>query len=111
MTNLEMLAALCAAGFTKSDIAALARATVPVPAASAPVPAPAALAPVPAPAAPAPVPAPAAPAAPWETMLQQMGALQQTIAASNIGSSEQPPQPTTDDYLAAIINPPAKKEV
>ena len=55
--------------------------------------------------APAPAPAPAPTAVDIAALLGRMDAMTQTLQASNILGSMQPPQPTADEILANIIAP------
>ena len=103
----EDILTLAKAGFNAQQIAALSA----VGAAPAPAPAPA---PTPAPApAPAPTPAPApAPAATVDDVLKSVKDLTQTMQNGFIMGTQQPKQPTAEEILANIINPPVpKKEV
>ena len=119
--NFSDFVALAKAGYTADQINKLAVATMTAPAPApvpAPVPAPApapAPAPVPAPApatAPAPTPAPApAPAPsvdPVQELLKQFAELKGAVQANAVQQSAQPPEPTADQILAEIIDPPVK---
>ena len=68
-----------------------------------------ATAPVPAP-APAPAPSPAPAPAPVDPVLQELQKLTGMMQNINIGNSNQPRAETPEEILAAIINPPMKKE-
>lgn len=107
MTNEDILT-LAKAGFTAQQIAALSMtglnkqsAPAEQPQAAPEQPAPIVAA-APAPGAPAPAPAPAAPATADDVLkaMQQMMLLQ----------TQQPKQPTAEDILAEIINPPLPKK-
>lgn len=128
--TLEQIIALTQAGFTKDDIFAMVDSntnpnTNPKPATPQP-PAAAPTAPTPAP-APAPAPTPTsvpvpekAPAQnPWgviqpmsenekmmNRLLESMNNLNSTMQKSNLMADVQPKAATTEDMLAAIINPP-----
>ena len=116
--NLTDVIALSRAGFTSAQIAqmALAEQQSPAPApapAPEPVPAPApAPAPVPAPTpVPAPIPAPA-PApdnkADFDAIMAAIGGLKLQMQQAAIQTSQQPAQtqPSAEELLATIINPP-----
>lgn len=107
--KIEDIIALAGAGFSKQDIIKIAG-TV-----SAPVPAPA-----PAPIqTPTPASAPASVSAPvpaQDVFNQRMGVLDnrldeitKLIQVGNLGNSQIPEPPTTEDMLASIINPPVKE--
>lgn len=101
--KIEDIIALAGAGFSKQDIIKIAG-TVSAPAPiQTPTPA----------SAPAPVPAPA-PA--QDVFNQRMGVLDnrldeitKLIQIGNLGNSQIPEPPTTEDMLASIINPPVKE--
>lgn len=109
MFSPEDILILSKAGFNAQQIAGLSmiqkqEAPAPTPApAPAPTPAPA---PAPTP-APAPAPAPAPDTDPVLLELQKLTGLMQN---SNIMNTTQPKVETPEDILAAIINPPMKKE-
>lgn len=107
--KIEDIIALAGAGFSKQDIIKIAG-TV-----SAPVPAPA-----PAPIqTPTPASAPVSVSAPvpaQDVFNQRMGVLDnrldeitKLIQVGNLGNSQIPEPPTTEDMLASIINPPVKE--
>ena len=115
--NNEDILILAKAGFNAQQIAALNMVgTAPAPAPD-PTPAPASAPapdPTPAPApAPAPDPTPApAPVATVDDVLKSVKDLTQTMQNGFILGSQQPKQPTAEEILANIINPPSpKKEV
>lgn len=110
MTHLEMLATLASAGFTKNDIAALARASQPAQKDQGPQ-FPVQPAPVPAPTQPTPAPAPAQPD--FNKLLEELTGIKAALQGNNLANAQMPGgQPeTTDDILAAIINPPSMKGV
>ena len=126
MFNNEDILTLAKAGFTAQQIAALSvvgNAPAPAPAPeSAPAPAPAPeSAPAPAPAPePAPAPAPVVPNNPtgnpenisMADIMAQISGLNKTIQSGALLNTQQPQQPTAEDILAQIINPPSlNKEV
>lgn len=113
--KIEDIIALAGAGFSKQDIIKIAG-TV---SAQAPAPVPIQT-PTPASApAPAPVPAPVPAQVPGNTQdvfNQRMGVLDnrldeitRLIQVGNLGNSQIPEPPTTEDMLASIINPPVKE--
>lgn len=113
--KIEDIIALAGAGFSKQDIIKIAgTGSIPTPT-PAPAPAPI-LTPTPAP-APAPVPVPAqVPGNTQDVFNQRMGVLDnrldeitRLIQVGNLGNSQIPEPPTTDDMLASIINPPVKE--
>ena len=103
--KIEDIIALAGAGFSKQDIIKIAG-TV-----STPVPAPAPIqTPTPA-SAPVSAPVPA-----QDVFNQRMGVLDnrldeitKLIQVGNLGNSQIPEPPTTEDMLASIINPPVKE--
>lgn len=105
--KIEDIIALAGAGFSKQDIIKIAG-TV-----SAPAPAPAPIQ------TPTPASAPAsvsAPAPAQDVFNQRMGVLDnrldeitKLIQVGNLGNSQIPEPPTTEDMLASIINPPVKE--
>ena len=107
--KIEDIIALAGAGFSKQDIIKIAG-TGPIPA-PAPVPIQ-----TPTPAS-APVPVPAqVPGNTQDVFNQRMGVLDnrldeitRLIQVGNLGNSQIPEPPTTDDMLASIINPPVKE--
>lgn len=111
--KIEDIIALAGAGFSKQDIIKIAgTGSIPTP---TPAPAPA---PILTPAsAPAPVPVPAqVPGNTQDVFNQRMGVLDnrldeitRLIQVGNLSNSQIPEQPTTDDMLASIINPPVKE--
>ena len=119
----EDILILSKAGFNAQQIAGLSmiqnQATAPAPApapatapspATAPAPAPApAQAPAQAP-APSPAPAPAPAPAPVDPVLLELQKLTGMMQNININNSNQPKVETPEEILAAIINPPMKKE-
>lgn len=106
--KIEDIIALAGAGFSKQDIIKIAgTGSIPAP---APAPAPIQT-PTP---APAPVPA-QVPGNTQDVFNQRMGVLDnrldeitRLIQVGNLGNSQIPEPPTTDDMLASIINPPVK---
>lgn len=109
--KIEDIIALAGAGFSKQDIIRIAGTG------STPAPAPAPiLTPTPA-SAPAPVPVPAqVPGNTQDVFNQRMGVLDnrldeitRLIQVGNLSNSQIPEPPTTNDMLAAIINPPVKE--
>ena len=116
MFNNEDILTLAKAGFTAQQIAALSV----VGNAPAPAPAPES-APAPAPAPePAPAPAPVVPNNPtgnpenisMADIMAQISGLNKTIQSGALLNTQQPQQPTAEDILAQIINPPSlNKEV
>lgn len=113
--KIEDIIALAGAGFSKQDIIKIAG-TGPIPTPT-PTPAPAP-APIPTPTpAPAPVPVPVpVPGNTQNVFNQRMGVLDnrldeitRLIQAGNLGNSQIPEPPTTNDMLASIINPPVKE--
>ncbi len=115
MFNNEDILTLAKAGFTAQQIAALSvvgNAPTPVPA-PAPEPAPA---PAPEP-APAPAPVPNNPTGNPDNIsmadiMAQISGLNKTIQSGALLNTQQPQQPTAEDILAQIINPPSlNKEV
>ena len=105
--KIEDIIALAGAGFSKQDIIKIAgTVSAPVPIqtptpASAPASAPASVS--------APVPA-------QDVFNQRMGVLDnrldeitKLIQVGNLGNSQIPEPPTTEDMLASIINPPVKE--
>ena len=103
--NIQDILALARAGFSREEIAAIARGSenlTPAPEAT-PEPAPS-----PAP-APAPAPTGGQDNAQLQALLAQVGELTQTIRANAVIGSKQPPQETAEDIIAAIIAPPMKK--
>lgn len=107
--KIEDIIALAGAGFSKQDIIKIAG-TV-----SAPAPAPAPIqTPTPA-SAPASAPV-SAPVPAQDVFNQRMGVLDnrldeitKLIQVGNLSNSQIPEPPTTEDMLAAIINPPVKE--
>ena len=99
--NFSDFVALARAGYTADQINKLALATM-----TAPAPAPA----VPAvPAAPAAPAAPAVPAVdPVQELLKQFAELKGAVQANAVQQSVQPPEPTAEQILAEIIDPPVK---
>lgn len=105
--KIEDIIALAGAGFSKQDIIKIAG-TV-----SAPAPAPAPIQ------TPTPASAPASVSAPvpaQDVFNQRMGVLDnrldeitKLIQVGNLGNSQIPEPPTTEDMLASIINPPVKE--
>lgn len=105
--KIEDIIALAGAGFSKQDIIKIAG-TV-----SAPAPAPAPIQ------TPTPASAPASVSAPvpaQDIFNQRMGVLDnrldeitKLIQVGNLGNSQIPEPPTTEDMLASIINPPVKE--
>lgn len=111
--KIEDIIALAGAGFSKQDIIKIAG-TVSAP---APAPAPAPIqAPTPA-SAPASAPASVSVPVPAQDVFnQRMGVLDnrldeitKLIQVGNLGNSQIPEPPTTEDMLASIINPPVKE--
>lgn len=109
--KIEDIIALAGAGFSKQDIIKIAgTGSIPT---SAPTPTPA---PILTP-TPASVPVPAqVPGNTQDVFNQRMGVLNnrldeitKLIQVGNLGNSQIPEPPTTDDMLAAIINPPVKE--
>lgn len=107
--NANDVLTLARAGFTAQQIAALA--TVNRPAPAAPEQSAAAAQPVPAPAPAQPAP-PAAPAQSDDVsaVLAKLGVLTEAIQSNGLLNANQPKQQTTDEILAAIIQPPNNKE-
>ena len=115
--NFSDFVALAKAGYTAEQINKLAVATMtantPAPApAQAPAPAPA-QAPAPAPAqapapAPAQAPAPVPTVDPVQELLKQFAELKGAVQANAVQQSAQPPEPTAEQILAEIIDPPIK---
>ena len=125
MFNNEDILTLAKAGFTAQQIAALSVVgNAPAPA-TAPVQIPDGSGVMVAPIAPAPAPAPAptAPIVPnnptgnpenisMADIMAQISGLNKTIQAGALLNTQQPQQPTAEDILAQIINPPSlNKEV
>lgn len=113
--NINDIIALSRAGFNSEQIAQMAQLEAQQPAAQAPDPTPAPAAPT-APAAPAAPAAPTAPAAPapdnqssFEAIMAAIGGLKTQLQQQAIQTAQQPAQkqPTAEDMLATIINPPA----
>ena len=105
--NINDIIALSKAGFNSEQIAQMAQLEAQQPASQAPDP-------TPAPAAPATPAAPAAPAASdnqssFDAIMAAIGGLKVQMQQSAIQTAQQPAQPTktADDFIAAIINPPA----
>ena len=105
--KIEDIIALAGAGFSKQDIIKIAgTGSIPTPT-PAPAPAP----------APASVPVPAqVPGNTQDVFNQRMGVLDnrldeitRLIQVGNLGNSQIPEPPTTEDMLASIINPPVKE--
>ena len=109
--NNEDILILAKAGFNAQQIAALSAVGAAPTQAPDPAPAPDPTpAPVPTP-APTPTPAPA-PVATVDDVLKSVKDLTQTMQNGFILGSQQPKQPTAEEILANIINPPQpKKEV
>jgi hypothetical protein len=119
--KIEDIIALSGAGFTKDDIIKLAGvvASQNYQVTTMPAPAPAPIqTPTPAPApAPAPVPVQVPIQNNTQDMFnQRMGVLDnrldeiaRLIQVGNLGNSQIPEPPTTEDMLASIINPPVKE--
>lgn len=105
--NINDIIALSKAGFNSEQIAQMAQLEAQQP---APDPEPT---PAPAPAQPAPAPAQPAPApdnkADFDAIMAAIGGLKQQMQQTAIQTAQQPAQPTktADDFIAAIINPPA----
>lgn len=101
--KIEDIIALAGAGFSKQDIIRIAGTG------STPAPAPAPIL--------TPTPAPAPATVPGQDVFnQRMGVLDnrldeitKLIQIGNLGNSQIPEPPTTDDMLASIINPPVKE--
>ena len=114
--NINDIIALSKAGFNSEQIAQMAQLEAQQPASQAPDPTPAPAAPA-TPAAPAAPATPAAPAAPaasdnqssFDAIMAAIGGLKVQMQQSAIQTAQQPAQPTktADDFIAAIINPPA----
>lgn len=109
--KIEDIIALAGAGFSKQDIIKIAgTGSIPAPA-PAPI-----LTPTPA-SAPAPASVPAQVRGNTQDVFnQRMGVLDnrldeitRLIQVGNLGNSQIPEPPTTDDMLASIINPPVKE--
>ena len=97
--NFSDFVALAKAGYTADQINKLAVATM-----TAPAPAPV-QAPAPAPVqAPAPVPT----VDPVQELLKQFAELKGAVQANAVQQSAQPPEPTAEQILAEIIDPPVK---
>ena len=108
--NANDVLTLARAGFTAQQIAALATVNQPAPAAPEQPAAPAQPVPVPAPAQPANLTAPVQSENDVSAVLAKLGVLTDAIQSNGLLNANQPKQETTDEILAAIIQPPNNKE-